>query len=173
MIGESGPVQLIPPGLLGMMQLKNEGRNPRTFIESYQPVIEMRQWMMQQNWNETTDVAAALAAGITGVVTFPALISSGQSWLYIHEFSAYSTVGGAGIIRGKCIFQRITGGATPRHFAGMQVEGLSTTATGICNPISSGFFMPPNMQLGVFVSENTLAGATTFTANLRWTSLPI
>jgi len=169
----SGPVQLIPPGLLGMLQLKNEGRSPRDFVETLQPVIEMREWLMQANWNEVTDVSAALAAGILGPVTFPALISGAGTWLYVSQFSAYSTVGGAGIMRAKLFYQRLTGGATPRHFAGRQVEGLATTATGICNPISEGFFMPPNMQLGVYVTENTYAAAVTFTANFRWTSLPI
>lgn len=58
MIDEFRPILTQPSGLVGFLQLKNSGRNPSTFPDSVQSVLELREWLWETN-SETSIVSGA------------------------------------------------------------------------------------------------------------------
>lgn len=102
--GPLGPIQVIPPGLMGLLQLKQQGRLPTDLADSVQPVLEMRDWYFTGRRVATTALfpgAAPLATfNVPGVQTFVpsagglATVPNGQYW-YVDTCAAYGTLAAA------------------------------------------------------------------------------
>lgn len=170
---DTPPLQVLPPGLLGYFQIKSGGRNPQTLDETLVPVLDLTEWYLQATWNEAVDTSNAIPAGGGGFIPSPTLISGPNTWLYIHHFSAYVALAAAASFQMAVCYQRLAGPAFPRHFPG---NGLSVPAAAI-NSVAlasaSGFWLPPSMQLGMYILSNTTAVGTVATFDLRWSSLPV
>lgn len=88
-----GPIQLIPPGLLGFLNLKREGRNPETIGSEYVPTIDMREWLLQANLVDFLQISGSpgigLSSGQTGPRPFSPIgitVPSGEAW-WIDNFT--------------------------------------------------------------------------------------
>ena len=173
----SGPIQVIPPGLLGMLQLKNEGRSPSEFIETLQPTIELFEWLLQTNSIEGPDaLSGTIAAGLQGFFPATNFVSGQREWHWVHCVSFYSTPVAAGVFFDcRIAFRKVVGAPSAIHNFGDQKWSMGgiAGATSVAWAQSKGFFVPPNMQYGIQVLTNTTALATGGTFNLLYTPLPI
>lgn len=85
------PIQVIPPGLLGFLQIKNGGLNPREFPEVLQPVMELMHWYLYANAEVVTGTDAAIAAAsLTNYLTVP-----DDEWWVVHDAQAAMTMAAA------------------------------------------------------------------------------
>lgn len=48
-MADFGPIQVPPPGLLSLLNLKNTGRNPERMHDTYTPTLELRDMLLQFN----------------------------------------------------------------------------------------------------------------------------
>lgn len=88
----SGPIQTAAPGLLELLQLKNQGRLPSVLIDSAQGVIDLLAFYLQSNVQVLNGNLVAAAGAITiNSSVFPA---SNEN-RFVHEYSVYIPVGAA------------------------------------------------------------------------------
>lgn len=71
----SRPIQTIPFGLLGYLQLKNAGQNPAELVDTVQPVLEMREWYYETN-------AEVIISALSGLAFIPAATVAGNYTLF-------------------------------------------------------------------------------------------
>lgn len=175
-------LQIVPPGLLGVLGVKNFGVAPDQLGNTYAPVLDMIPWafLAKAEWQQ--DGAAGIAASFSGFVNFavsgatPALwtVPAGE-WWYVHWLSAQQ--GGAaaadlvqGIIPAYQVQIGVSVGTVPLG------QPLYTTNSGtIANQYFStvrDVWVPPGARLGVLMNKVfAAASAVSLVANL--TRLPI
>ena len=88
------PIQLIPRGLLGFLQLKNLGKNPSDFPSVLQPTLELFDWLTQSEQLSTVGTDAAIAA--VGTNTYLS-VPSGEAW-WLHDVQASINLAAAATI---------------------------------------------------------------------------
>lgn len=177
------PIQLIPPGLLGLLQLKQEGRGIVELPDVLQGVLELRDWILQARavWSGDEHSIVLNAAGRDTFETFTNPFGpSNSEWRYVHEYTIIATPVPAG------------GTAEIASFAPMMVAQNIGTLRPVCvgQPFVWGtgapqlvqsqvivsarnFFMPAGAVLG-FAYGIVLTGAGTVdvSAFVRYTPLP-
>jgi hypothetical protein len=176
----SGPIQVIPAGLLGFLQLKNAGRYPREFGETLDPTIELLDWYldaMSIAWPTTSSVAIGPGTS-QGFNNFsPNTINVPQTeWWALRTFTIQTTALTAGDIVDlrPCIRYNFVGTIRYAILDGVNGNPPPTALPQVAQLVfgTRPVFIPPGCDLG-FWSNLTLAGAETFTANLQYTRLPI
>src|SRR5262245_55078087 len=107
----SGPIQVVPPGLLSLLQLTNEGKTAAEFLETLQPIIEMRDWYMQFNAAEIVDrLAPTVGAGLTGWFTAAGLRTADREWHYVDTLSYVSSaIAAASVFSARIGYRRTSG----------------------------------------------------------------
>lgn len=172
----SGPIQVIPPGLLGMLQLKNFGKLPSEMPEVLQPVLELRDWMLQANSRVIGPYTTTWANNQTGFANFPTpslLIVPPSEWWYVHQLTVYVSLP--------------LGTDSAQYWPGMALTnagqiislGRSSTETVVAGPnrflytFTEPFFAPPSAQLGALIGQATTATTLAASATVRLTSLPV
>lgn len=85
----SGPIQIVPPGLLGYLNIKNAGNNPSDLLDTVQPTLDLRDWWFQARLEVTTVTQSFLATtasvGFKAFTTNPVTVPQGQMW-YVTEY---------------------------------------------------------------------------------------
>lgn len=116
-----GPIQVIPPGLVGLLQLKQFGRLPDQLQGSVQPVLEMRDWYFQARrqgelslWGVVPQTAALVTASGAAVFEFSANIAGGaqvplgQTW-YVEQCAVNAALVAADNVRFTIVTHDSTG----------------------------------------------------------------
>lgn len=188
-----GPIQVIPPGLLGFLQLKSSGRNPTQISEELRGVLDLTSWYYQARVIEFT-----LSPDIPGAGTMNRAISvaSGRGfktwnggtatsctvpqteWWWIDRYTIRAHQAGAGAAGDVDIFQPVihttTAGATLTHALGNPFElpfSLTVDRDGLISV--GGFFAPPGSELGLGIVEHLSAQTTNYEGFLRLVRLPL
>lgn len=175
---QSPSVQVLPPGLLGYLQLKNLGQNPRSLIDAYQPTIDLRDWLLQANYR-TLDRTVLLPNNTVGIngTTVPIIVPDTE-WWFVHE--AYLQT--ATLIATDTAAAGIgfTLPAAAPTFLGMlaQIRGPLTGPNkrlfSSNVPIAGGgIFLPAGAQVGVLVEQCASATTIQFEIAMRYSVLPI
>lgn len=169
----SGPIQTLPQGLLGLLQLKVQGRNPRDLAESVQPTLEMSGFYLESsvNWSPNTvgfadAVIAPGTAGPSFLALAPGVLSPGENecW-YVHGGAmqigvlATATLTGARI---HAVHQQTSTPSRLRYLGSLELGTLGAVAVNRewIVPIEGGFFMQDGEQVGATVGYiNALAVA--------------
>lgn len=167
----SGPIQVIPPGLLGFLQLKNAGTNPREFPEVLQPVMELREWYLQAfARNHTVIDSVTVGAASDGFAIFPTLITGDSVAWWVQHFSIRAELSAGSNAKIKPAYDNPVGGASRfLYLLGDDDEGQ--TPDNIAVFARQPFFLPPNSELGVYVQRNL--ASQEFVAYVRYTELPL
>lgn len=177
----SGPIQVIPPGLLGLLNLKNMGRLPDVLINEVQPGIDLQEWWLRANLiNQPAPSTDSLVAGSynsfrsftagAGAIQVP-----DREWWFVEWYTASFTAAGAG------------NSATSIDLAlEFQQAGVSRwTPLGCVEPaqailnnarwqlVAKSFWVPPGSELGFCVSSVATAVLDVATLTLRYTPCPI
>lgn len=163
---DTGPIQIIPPGLLGFLQLKSQGKNPSLLADTYLPCIEMRDWMFQAERESVTDTLT-LGAGANAPGTYAAyagvaaIVPNGEFW-WVHSASIIFDITAAESIAARPAWFYDTGGSN----FGIQLIADTVTwreVVGTARRLAfslNNFFAPPNSRLGLLIEAATGAGYT-------------
>jgi len=174
---EYGPLQLIPPGLLGFLQLKNAGKSPSELSSLLQSTMELRDWFFQSTFEQVIQTAT-ITNGSVGfnLYTTPIIVPSGEYW-WVHSYAVH--VGG--LIATDTVsfapgFRLVQGGANAQYSVGVPqplITGTAATRQGAAY-VNDGWFVAPGTEFGIRVMANeTLGAGLTYTGQLRFTRLRI
>lgn len=160
----SRPIQLIPRGLLGFFQVKNNGVNPTDLPDELQPILEMRDWYFQSQPEALPVGSIALATGANGFSPFtanPLVVPSDEFW-FVLDYSVQASLGAGDNASIKCGFRSPT---LPTAYAFSKAPFLaaSTGPNAFLESSASNFWVPSGGELGFFVQG--LAAAVTVTFN--------
>lgn len=175
-----GPIQVPLPGLLSLLQLKNDGRNPFGLVDTLQSVAEILRWYAHAQAVQvlTSDVL------ITGIGGVGAPVPSGQvgnnEWWMLHHFSVSMNgilAAGQELSIATMIEYGITAGGGGIGVATSQMSRVFVQNENphVCSDIPGGYIlMPPASQLYVTTSRVTLPGAgIPVNCRARYTRMPI
>lgn len=176
-----GPLQTIPPGLLGMLQLKNLGQAPQTLDDSVIPGIDLTEWYMVQN-RETLLGTRAPAnndqANFWAMTTNPLTVPDREFWYvwsatasigfavgdYTTSLSCVALVPGAGanawVLLGQPATTIIDPLATPQAFTAFAGGSVRE-------------WFGPGTQFGYGGGRFNIVGAPTLYVTMHITRLPI
>jgi len=78
----SGPIQTIPQGLLGLLQLKQTGRNPSELTDTVQSIVDLMPLWLKRNTSDITSQSITRATNGTGFVSYttPIIVPPGFTW---------------------------------------------------------------------------------------------
>jgi hypothetical protein len=163
----SGPIQLIPPGLLDFFSLKSLGVNPGSLIESYQPTIDMLDWAMEAKALDSRfefggiaslSLAAASSSGAFNFNVNNPVVPQNEIWRVLQMTVQVSLVAAEFSSLAPC-FLTPGGGTTAPYLVGQVADRYAGTAAGVLNVCFADdpFWLPPGSQLGVFVREQVCA----------------
>lgn len=106
-LGRMGPIQLIPPGLMGLLQLKQTGRLPGTLNDIVSGVLELREWYMMARRVNTLALFPGASFPVINGITAPgvgvgfvpagggnATVPNGQIW-WVDNMTIQCTISAA------------------------------------------------------------------------------
>lgn len=151
------PIQQLPGGLLGFLQLKNAGRNPTEVNSLLQMTMDLRDWYLQTNMESVVGTDAAIAAvGSAFYLTVP----DGEFWC-VHDcvlsinLAAAATIVCAPCYRlGPAIAPSFARPLAPLRRWDQAVEG-TTIVQGAENYMP--MFLPPGAGLGIRTTALSVA----------------
>lgn len=175
----AGPIQALPQGLLGLLQLKETGRNPSVMVETVSPNIELLEFFMQrQMQNElglfggspvTVAVSTVTETGFAvGGVTCQ--IPANQTW-WIERLSVKCSFLAADYARFVPVI------VTPNTSSYSPCTDYNDVVTararaGIVSTVG-GFWLPPQSIFSLKTLDCTSAGGIVFNLALRAVPVPI
>lgn len=140
------PLQRLPKGLLGFMELKNGGQFPQELAAAALiPQIDLLRWYLATNGEPVVTAPIAAAVGFTNFPEF--LIPQDEIW-YVDNFMVRSELVGAGEAVQLCAGALLrTGARIPFGQIGNNAGPgqIANTTQGI------GMFLQPGDQLGADV----------------------
>jgi len=157
-VEERGPIQVIPPGLLGLLQLKADGRSVSKLGDTCIPSLEMlgfwlRSKMQATFTSSTANPAAAIYQVFQPFTTNPVVVPDGQ-WWYVHDYAVKFIAGAGATGTSACAASSM--GVTTIDYVALS-DSVDINANGKmvrCQP----FWLPPGARLGFYV--DTVVGAT-------------
>jgi hypothetical protein len=173
-----GPLQVLPQGLLGFLNIKNNGLNPEWLRNSVQPVLDLQQWWFNTQASDLGSGATVLVAdngtGFNSFTTPQVAVPNGEFW-FVTDCTIRT---GALAATDACSFS-VGYILPPSPFTTFQL-GVRTSASGAAGVASQGiasarmFWLPPGAVLAVANETNESAGAgITYTLNIRGSRLRI
>lgn len=175
----SGPIQTIPQGLLGLLQLKQTGNNPRDLAESVQPTVDQFPLWIQRL---SVDISLALFGGNSSVAiptanaganfftTNPLNVPQGVAW-YVESYTiSASLLAAESVIFAPGVLYI---GLGMMHPLTPPVADVVTARARQIRAAARGFWLPPGAALGAFVFDNVTAATITLTGNVRGVQVPI
>lgn len=175
-MNEWGPIQVIPPGLLGLLQLKNFGRSPDMLNSTYQAVIESRDWVLQARAQDSGLFTRALPTGADFFFfDTPTTLTPGneEAW-YVWDYTVRASAGAGDTISDLQPMYRMNGSpAAVVHVLGPQSISLAGSAAAPRAIVGAhNFWLQPGAELG-FYGSFVAATTITFAGYLRYTPLPL
>lgn len=169
-------ISYLPPGLLGALQIKG-GANPRTLIETYQPVLEMRDWLLLAAY-EVLGVtnAGGVTNGFAGFTSAAAAVVPVRQWWYVHDFSInIPGLVATDVIHAAPAYQLDVAAGGDTFIAGAS-ERLAPGAGGgafTCFSSRAPFFVPQGALFGAWILESIVAAPRDLGIRIRYTPLPL
>lgn len=162
----SGVIQTLPSGLLGLLQLKQQGQNPSPLREDVQPTTDLTQfWFQNQMRDLTLDFTGPhntlVATGANGSKGFGTIVvPNGELW-YIENFSVNANLLAAETCR--YALQFIDSVVGMQYFLTPDVADIITARTRSICVSTRNFWLSSGRILGIQVFDILTAGNITFT----------
>jgi len=175
----SGPLQVAPAGLLGFLQLKNAGSNPRELVDSVQPTFDLfRRYLetMANQWTTASGVAVIGNAAGGAVFSPNAIVVPATEWWYVSSYGvSLSTLTAGDVLDYSPALKLNQAGTIHWELCRNQTPRLPMVAATPYAPhvAAFDFFAPPGAEFGFWIHGATLAASETFSAELRYTRMPI
>lgn len=177
----SGPIQIIPAGLLGLLQLKSNGQNPDKLDDVVQPQLDILQlYFQQQQQRGFLTSGVTLTTSDTGFKAFsPAInIPSNELWrIHSCTITTGNYAPATDLIQFAVAMCNTTGQAIVELLD--QQSSTSFDNSGFTPTIRNkmqtarDFWAYPGSSLGAFVQEVQAATSLTLALRLRYTILPL
>jgi hypothetical protein len=177
---ESGPIQVLPAGLLGLLQLKTPaGRNPQSLLGEVQPGIDMLPLYL--NRQAIHAVQAGYTVGIgsgSGAFAFnsPSLIVPPDEWWYVHHMTVQTSALTAGdIFQGLCpaVFLDPNAPSARFHLFANPSYGAPTAGVGTRAAGAHDFYVPPGSSFAWFADTWTVAAGESVVADVFYSPMPV
>lgn len=176
---QSGPIQLLPAGLLGLLQLKSPaGRNPEVLEGNVQPTIDLlEQYLLQASevWNINSSVALPTGQGARRFSPNSMIVPQSEYW-YVHRYTIWTATLAAGdTVTGvlPAIYETPVGAVRVVILPSWnQRGGAATTGQQSVNG-AGGFWARPGSELGFWLEGLVAAATVTFNADMLFTRLRI
>lgn len=176
-----GPINLIAPGLLGLLQLKQFGKNPDELAGVVQGTIELRDWYMQARIEDEVSLFGStpqklLATASPGLGIFTAggvncTVPNNQAW-YVYQLNVAANLLAAETIRFAPALQRAPTGQ--QFQIGPDVADVVTVrARTISAEILAPFWVRQGDTFGVLTFDDLTAANITVSLFLRAVRIPI
>jgi len=139
MSAPSGPVQVIPPGFLGLLNLKNQGRIPDVLQGNFQPTLDMLEWLLFANReilrSEASIGATASSSFFHMTSNGPLRIPEHEVW-YVWDINVELSIpaGGASSLSGYMAPAVLTPDGTSIQTFGLPITGLFSPALTSMQP---------------------------------------
>jgi len=163
----NGPLQLVPPGFLHLLGLKNQGHLPADLGEVVAPVLEMAGWYLRTNAQVdalVSGISLSSASNQEGVFSPNSIdCPAGETW-FIHEYSIRAGVpaGATNQIVNLAPLIRYNNAGTIR-WGLLGPSGSAAAAAGNGAGVTvgaQGFWMPPGSSLGFYYGLALVAAGT-------------
>lgn len=161
---ERGPVQLVAPGLLGLLQLKADGRGVSKLGDTCVPSMEMLPWWGRAAaavWpqSSTVNVPAGTVRNWAGFSPNSIQVAQGE-WWFVQDYSVTFACAAASTATNVRLAWASTAGATPLYSALLDDPNAGKLITGPAMVLltAQNFWLPPGARLGYFVDLITGAG---------------
>lgn len=170
------PIQLVPPGFLGLLQLKQMGKNPVEMLETVAPVFPLADWYLrsieiQLNTTYTQLMAASAAGGYQAFTNPAALTVPEDEWWWVANYAARGGLVAGDTVNGLRTALQTNRTGTVRFGRFGNPINLAGQGSVVC--FDSGFWAPPGAEFGLHVTNVVSAAGVTFTADLRYSPCPI
>lgn len=185
-----GQIQLAPPGLLGLLQIKNFGQNPQQLSDTYVASFPMVPWALLAN-AEALQVGFAVGAigGNLSAANFNSDAASSvpgtfnvpnREWWYVHRFTLGFSPGAATTeLSWPAIGYLVDAAATPKYLAvsppvlGPVTVGAGGDPNAPLQIAANDFFVPPGSQLGFTINVANAAATNAASLAALITRLPV
>lgn len=176
----SGPIQVIPKGLLGLLQLKQQGSNPSELADVVASCINIEQYYWQQlvvdhfqlvGGAPSTNVPTA-SPGNKAFVTNPLNVPQGQLW-YVLEYSLSCSLVAAETIRFAPLIIYDPALATPVQLGLDYTDVVTARARAAQCFVQKPFWAPAGSGIGFWVGDSLTAGNIVVTGSIRAVVIPI
>lgn len=169
---ERGPIQLAPPGLLGLLGLKADGRAVPKLGDVCVPSLEMSTWWLRAAATLlTTANGATVPAGTyRGFLGYtPGIAITNGQWWYVHDYSVSFTAAAANTATN--ISLAATSVASGNFYSRLGTDKIDNLAAGTSVLLGAqGFWLPPGSTLGYWVDTVVgAAGLVSAVTQLRYT----
>lgn len=182
----AGDIQVVPQGLLGLLQIKSQGSNPNRLLSEVMPTIDLAEWWRQARIEEVFSLfpggtlparlrntpAPFISFQIGGV---DCAVPAGQ-WWYIDQLSVQLVLP---LAADNARFQGAVNTSVltvPNVWYGITdiVSDVVSARVNRCiqASLSRPFWAPPGTVFGLSVFDAVTAGNLTFSMNLRAVRLP-
>lgn len=176
----SSPIQQLPTGLLGLLQLKNLGKNPSVLLDDVRPIVDMLPlWLMtsaSQDPNGHSSVLNTGGGSARGFATNPLLVPQDETW-FVHRYhvGASFDLAAADVLKNLCPVA-IWNSAGPLLWNSLVRVGLDCASdlASSAQPVvgCGGFWLPPGSELGFTFAHATTATSITVFGNAFVTRMP-
>lgn len=176
-----GPIQLIPPGLMGLLQLKQTGELPGDLARVVAGVIELRDWYLTARRVDNVQLyggvaqTLAIATGAIGATAITTAVPQTQLW-WVEQYTVVVTPTGAEVATDLIRFAAaLLGSSASRETLGPDVSDyqLAARSRSLAARADRGFWAFPGDQFAIHVYDVVTTNGYTATAFLRATPCPI
>lgn len=159
---------------MGWMNLKNTGRNPEQLVDSISPVFDLLDWYLQTNMQQIDMPSTAVAVGFTGFSSYSGsayVVPQNEAW-WVESYRVQCT-----LVAGESVEYTVAwatdNGITKVNLPKNAVKQQLLAGAGLGLSYAHGFFLPPNANMGYFVSASAGAGPLEFLGQARIARLPL
>jgi hypothetical protein len=168
-----GPINTIPQGLLGLLQLKQLGRNPDQLSPVVAPHLEL--FPFYQARLETDLVVPGsdlinLPTATPGMTYFTTVVPNTQTW-WIQRITAAGTL----LAAESVIFALVTrvSGTGVGHLVSGYFADVVTARARAFRITGGGFWAVPGTSFGIQVADDVTAATITFQLGIRGFAVPL
>ena len=168
----SGPIQVIPPGFLGLLNLKNLGRLPDTLQGTVQPTVDLEAWWLRATAQDQPQAAQTAVTTGASVVSFatPVVVPDDETWwvesVMLDTFIPAAAGNLVENVAPIIIYNR--NAPLQYGFLAPAVSAAGSAAATTHNLQGArGFWMPPSSELAVYYGRVNVVTNVTFTQYLR------
>lgn len=165
---EASPLQVLPQGLLGFLQLKNGGKFPQSLgSDQLQSTLDLAEWYLATNGN----VQASATTNVTAV-GWTQLLQGANLWVYYYDISIITDAMGAGPETIEaCLTAEFDTLSVPKYVGLGDFQSANVAAQRTMFQMRNrGVFMPPDVRFGLWVKSVT--GTIACTMYYRSVGLP-
>lgn len=175
------PIQTIPQGLLGLLQLKQFGRNPAALGDTVDPTVDLTLLWLNRITVDLTLAVTGLNGVVIGVPTAGANtynvtgmnVPANQTW-WVESFGVGCTLLAAETIRFGCgVFYPPNTGAHLLGPSPSDFNDVITSRARLARAEARGFWLLPGAQPLLVVYDSLTAGTINVTCSMRGAIIPI